>query len=134
MGRRKALKYGLSISRITPFHKLYGLDKKKWVIDWEHKIQGVLYNHGTAYSGAYAHGNLAKDNFCSAVMGHLHTNAGTIWAANKDKIYFGLAVGCGIDHKSYAMAYAKQSKKKYMLGCGVVTENGRYPQFVPMKL
>jgi hypothetical protein len=34
---------------------------------------------------------------------------------------FGTQVGCGIDHDSYAMAYAKRGKKP-AIGCAVVID------------
>jgi hypothetical protein len=46
---------------------------------------------------------------------------------------FGMQVGCGIDHESYAMAYAKYGKKP-AIGCGVVLNNGKLPVNLLMEL
>ena len=37
-----------------------------------------------------------------------------------------MQVGCGIDHDSYAMAYAKYGKKP-AIGVGVILNNGQIP-------
>ena len=42
-----------------------------------------------------------------------------------------VAVGCGIDAKSYAMGYM-QGGKKEALGCGVVLDSGKTPINVKM--
>ena len=35
-----------------------------------------------------------------------------------------MQVGCGINHESYAMAYAKYGKKP-VVGCGVIANSGK---------
>ena len=55
----------------------------------------------------------------STVQGHIHTQAYTEWQVGKNFKVFGMQVGCGIDSKSYAAAYAKNFKKQ-AIGCGVV--------------
>ena len=42
-----------------------------------------------------------------------------------------MQVGCGVDRRSYAMAYAKHFAKSYKLSCGVVLENGTLPMVIP---
>ena len=130
---RKALRYGLSQSVVKTFKKIWDLPKG-WEFEEEFYRYGVLFTHGNGRAGMYAHGKLAQDEFCSSVMGHLHSNAGTLWGSNKNHRYFGLAVGCGVDQKTYSMAYAKYFKRKFMIGCGVVTDSGNYAQFIPMKI
>jgi len=44
-----------------------------------------------------------------------------------------MQVGCGIDHRSYAMAYAKDYGKP-AIGIGLVLESGTLPINVLMKL
>jgi hypothetical protein len=43
-------------------------------------------------------------------------------------------VGSGIDRKTYAFEYGRDFKKKPIIGCGVVTDNGRFAQFFPMDI
>jgi hypothetical protein len=45
-----------------------------------------------------------------------------------------MQVGCGIDDKSYAMAYAKYIKKKSIISCGVFLDEGKLPLIIPMEL
>ena len=44
-----------------------------------------------------------------------------------------MQVSCGIDHESYAMAYAKAGKKP-AIACGVILNNGKTPINVMMQL
>ena len=44
-----------------------------------------------------------------------------------------MQVGCGIDNKAYAMAYAKNYGKP-AIGCGVILNNGKTPINVLMEL
>lgn len=55
----------------------------------------------------------------STVQGHLHTKAYTDYFVGANFKIFGSQVGCGIDHDSYAMAYAKRGKKP-AIGCMVI--------------
>jgi hypothetical protein len=57
----------------------------------------------------------------STVQGHLHTQCYTNWYVGQNFKVFGTQVGCGIDHDSYAMAYAKRGKKP-AIGCAVVID------------
>lgn len=89
----------------------------------------VLYIHG---EGGTARTRI-KHDLQSVVQGHLHTQAYTEWLVGARFKIFGMQVGCGIDHQSYAMAYAKAGKKP-AIGCGVVLENGTQPINVLMDL
>ena len=78
-------------------------------------IDDVLYVHG---EGGEARSKSLK-NMQSTVQGHLHTKCYTNWhVGNKTRI-FGMQVGCGINHESYAMAYGKNFGKP-AIGCGVI--------------
>ena len=49
---------------------------------------GVRYQHGTGYSGKYAHIQAAYDNRQSTVVGHTHSSLGGEYIANyKDRIF-----------------------------------------------
>lgn len=89
----------------------------------------VLYIHG---EGGTARTRI-KHDLQSVVQGHLHTQAYTEWLVGARFKIFGMQVGCGINHQSYAMAYAKAGKKP-AIGCGVVLENGTQPINVLMDL
>ena len=89
----------------------------------------VEYIHG---EGGTARTKMKKD-LQSVVQGHLHTQAYCEHLVGKNFRIFGMQVGCGIDHKSYAMAYAKNFGKP-AIGCGVVLNNGTQPINVLMDL
>lgn len=78
-------------------------------------IDNVQYVHG---EGGTAR-TKSKADMMSTVQGHLHTQCYTEWSVGAKFRIFGMQVGCGIDHESYAMAYAKAGKKP-AIGCGVV--------------
>lgn len=78
-------------------------------------IDDVQYIHGEAGT---AHAKCRAD-MMNTVQGHLHTQCYTQWFVGAKFRIFGMQVGCGIDHDSYAMAYAKRGKKP-AIGCGVV--------------
>jgi len=115
------------------FRDIWGLPTR-WKDDYCWIIDGVKYSHGTGLSGDDAHKKAAQQNRQSSVIGHTHS-AGAIayLVSEKDRI-FGMNVGCGIDRKTYAFEYGRDFNKKPVLGCGVVTDKGKYCQFFPMEI
>jgi len=105
------------------------LDTPKWNFVESVTYDDVLYIHG---EGGTARSRMRKD-LNSVVQGHLHTQFYCDYLVGKNFSIFGMQVGCGIDNKSYAMAYAKNYGKP-AIGCGVVLENGTQPFNVLMKL
>lgn len=103
-----------------------------WHIHPYLEIDGVLYEHGHTQGGMYAARNLAIHNGQSTVIGHHHTTAGILYVSNRNQMLFGMNVGCLIDIDSYAFAYAKETKFKPTLGCGIVYKG--VPKFIPMIL
>lgn len=75
----------------------------------------VQYIHG---EGGTARTRSKKD-LMSTAQGHLHTQAYTEWTIGAGCKIFGMQVGCGVDHNSYAMGYAKNYPKQ-AIGCGVI--------------
>ena len=105
------------------------LETPKWRFVTEVYIDGVRYVHGDK-SGKPR--TAAKRDMVSTVSGHYHTDMYCEWFFGKTRAIFALAVGCGIDSKSYAMGYM-QGGKKEAIGCGVV--NGGHTAFnVKMEL
>ena len=106
---------------------------KKWNWHDDILIDGVLYTHGTGYSGRNIAFKLAQENMCSVVCGHIHSVAAVNYFTTKTrKTFFGLSVGAGVDDEAYAFAYGRTNYKKSVLGCGVVI-NGKEAIFVPFK-
>jgi hypothetical protein len=97
------------------------------------EIDGVLYVHGGGRhaAGQYGHKNLASHRGMSCVIGHYHRCGGVYSVASRDgNQRFGLQVGCGVDHRSYAMAYCRDDGP-CTLGCGIVVD-GTVAHFAPM--
>ena len=74
-----------------------------------------------------------KAELQSVVQGHLHSQAYTDHLVGSNFKIFGMQVGCGIDRRSYAMAYAKAGKKP-AIGCGIILNSGQLPINVLMDL
>jgi predicted phosphodiesterase len=132
---RKGKTVGLPERAFKNFRDIWNLPDG-WEDDFQFEIGGVLYFHGEGFSGKYGHVTAAYDKRQSVVMGHLHSTAGVEYIANEKDIIFGMAVGCGIDRHSYAMAYGKSFRRKPILGCGMVeyTSNGVNATFLPMHM
>ena len=130
---RKARTEGLPDRLFKPFRDIWGLPNK-WKNEFNFEIDGVIYQHGTGYSGDNAHLKAAYNNRQSTVIGHTHANAGVGYIANEKDCIFGMNVGCGIDRNTYAMNYGRDFKKKPIISCGVVTDHGRYCQIFQMPL
>jgi metallophosphoesterase superfamily enzyme len=105
------------------------LETPKWDFVTDIVIDGVRYVHGDKSNKPMT---AAKRDMISTVSGHYHTDMYVNWYFGKDRSIFAMAVGCGIDSKSYAMAYM-QGGKKEAIGVGVVV-GGHTAINVPMQL
>jgi len=79
------------------------------------EIDNVQYIHGEAGTAR----TKCRADMQNTVQGHLHTQCYIEHYCGQNFRVFGMQVGCGIDHDSYAMAYAKRGKKP-AIACGVV--------------
>ncbi len=113
MAYRKAFSAGVSKYWIKEYNDVLGTPGWDWVESIE--IDGVKYCHGEGKKAIQR----AKADMKSVVQGHYHTEAYVQWAVGDNFKVFGMQVGCGIDHKSYAMAYGKHGPKP-AIGLGVV--------------
>jgi predicted phosphodiesterase len=102
----------------------------KWIKDYKDVLGVPNWNFvdKVVYDNVqYIHGEggtaktKCRADMMSTVQGHLHTQCYTEWFVGQNFKVFGTQVGCGIDHDSYAMAYAKRGKKP-AIGCAVVIE------------
>jgi len=122
---RKARLVGLPTEVLVPFKELWGLDG--WTIHERYedlKIDGVIYRHGDKEKGGQRIAALAnaKEQHCSLVQGHLHAQFGIEFAANHDRIIWGMQVGCGVMPGHPAMKYSRVYSARPILGCGVVID------------
>lgn len=130
---RKSKTVGLPERAFKSFRDIWGLPSR-WRDDFVWEIDGVIYQHGTGYSGDNAHLKVAYNNRQSSVMGHTHSTGAVGYIANEKECIFGMNCGCGIDRRTYAFEYGRDFRKKPILGCGVVTDGGKFAQFFPMSL
>lgn len=109
---RKAFDSQIPSRWIKSYNEVLGTN---W--NWENQVvyDNVQYVHG---EGGTAR-TKAKNDMMSTVQGHIHTQAYVEWFVGKNFKVFAMQVGCGIDSKSYAAAYARNYKKQ-AIGCGVV--------------
>tara|TARA_A100001201_G_scaffold126380_1_gene110871 strand:+ start:612 stop:1328 length:717 start_codon:yes stop_codon:yes gene_type:complete len=105
------------------------LETPNWNFVERYELDGVQYIHG---EGGTARTKCRAD-MMNTVQGHLHTQCYTEHYVGKKFRVFGTQVGCGINHKSYAMAYAKYGKRP-AVACAVVLNNGKTPLNLLMAL
>ena len=122
--QRKATTAGLSSKMLKPLKDLLSLPKGWTVHPRYTKLMlddHVIYQHGECgKQGQFAALQNAKSEFCSVVMGHLHSQAGVWYTANQKKAIFGMATGCGIDAGHMQMSYGVKFASKPVVSCGVV--------------
>lgn len=127
LASRKAMTGGIPSKWIKGYNEVLGTPKWNWVESVTY--DNVLYEHGEGGQAL----TKSKNNMMSSVCGHTHTSCYTQWLVGKKFRVFATQVGCGIDAKSYAAAYAKNFKKQ-AIGCAVVLEDGTIPINLLMKL
>jgi metallophosphoesterase superfamily enzyme len=131
--QRAAKRAGIPKHFIKDYHQWMGCPKT-WVFHDELEIDGVLYTHGDEVGAGGMNASLKRAMHYgkSSVSGHLHTQANINYFANRDKLIFGMQVGCLIDRKALAFAYAKSNLKKPVLTVGIIDRG--VPFLVPMLL
>jgi len=109
---RRAFDSDIPKEWIRDYNEVLGTD---W--NWVENVtyDNVCYEHGEG-GDAY---RKAQQNMQSSVCGHTHTKAGTQFYVGKKYKVFGMQVGCGVDEKTYAAAYAKNFRRQ-AIGCGIV--------------
>jgi len=113
MASRKAFSGGVPRKWIKGYNDVLSTSNWNWV---ESVIyDNVCYEHGEG-GDAY---KKAQQNMQSSVCGHTHTKAGIQYFVGKKYKVFGMQVGCGVNEKTYAAAYAKNFRRQ-AIGCGVV--------------
>lgn len=123
---RKAQSGGVPAQWVKEYKDVLNTPNWKFVVSTD--IDGVHYVHGEGGTAK----TKSKADMRSTVQGHLHTQAYVEYAVGANARIFGMQVGCGINHESYAMAYAKAGKKP-AIACGVVL-GGNTGIVVPMRL
>jgi len=92
------------------------LETPNWKFVTEVYIDDVRYVHGDKSGKPRM---ATKRDMVSTVSGHYHTDMYVEYMFGKTRALFAMAVGCGIDSKTYAMGYM-QGGKKEAIGIGIV--------------
>lgn len=124
---RKAFSGGVSKRWIKEYKEV--LKVPNWDFVESLDLFDININHG---EGGGARIKMKKE-LQSQIQGHLHSDLYVDFIVGKNFRIFGMQVGCGIDFKSYAMAYGKNFKKP-AIGCGVLLNKGTLPIVIPMQL
>jgi hypothetical protein len=98
------------------------LETPDWNFVERYVLDNVQYLHGEGGTAS----TKCRADMMNTVQGHLHTQCYVQNFVGQKFRIFGVQSGCGIDHESYAMAYAKYGKKP-AVGCVVVLNNGKTP-------
>lgn len=112
---RKAQTGGIPRRWIRTYSEVLGT--RHWKFVERAVIDRVQYVHGEAGTAR----TKCKSDMMSTVQGHLHSQAYTEWIVGANHKVFGTQIGCGIDFKKYAFAYAKAGKKP-AIGCAVIID------------
>ena len=124
---RKAFSSGVSKRWIRDYKDV--LNTSGWDFTENIELFDIDFNHGEGGTAK----NRMKTQLRSQVQGHLHSELYVEYAVGANFIVFGMQVGCGVDSKSFAMAYGRNYKKQ-AIGCGVVINKGTLPIVLPMKM
>jgi hypothetical protein len=124
---RKAFSGGVSKRWVKEYKDV--LKVPNWDFVESVEIFNVNINHG---EGGTARSKMKKD-LQSQIQGHLHSDFYLEYIVGKNFRIFGMQIGSGVDHHSYAMAYGKNFKKP-AIGCGVLLNKGTLPILIPMIL
>lgn len=128
---RKAIASGLSRSYFkSPGDILRA--PKGWT--WKMDITLVLPNGSKCYFH-HSKGKALKTGQLygmSHVCGHLHEDFNIQYWSTPENLFFAMTVGCLVDKKSLALAYAKNNQKRQILGVGLIINS--IPMLIPMVL
>lgn len=129
---RKAKHHGIPVAYIRDYQEVLRAPKG-WV--WHNDLYLQYKNNAPIYICHGISANVMKAvqlRGVSVVQGHYHSSFGVGYISNPHNLLFGLQVGCMVDKKSLAFAYAKLNLKRFILGAGVII-NG-VPTAIPMQL
>jgi len=114
----------------------------KWIKSYKEVLEVPNWNFTERYvkdDVQYIHGEggtartKCRADMMNTVQGHLHTQCYIEHYVGQNFRVWGMQVGTGINHESYAMAYAKAGKKP-AVACAVVKDNGTLPINILMPL
>lgn len=111
---RKALTSGVSKRWLKPIGDVLNVG---WEFDEEFIIDDIKYTHGLGKKARHR----AKEEMFSVVQGHYHSESYLEYYVGPDRKIFAMQIGCGIDRRSYAMAYGRNFKKPH-INVGIIQD------------
>ncbi|MFA9409269.1 MAG: metallophosphoesterase [Candidatus Dadabacteria bacterium] len=111
---RKIFVAGVSNRWLKSPNEVLGVN---WEFGEEFIIDDIQYTHGLGKKARMR----AKEEMFSVVQGHYHSESYIEYFVGPDRKIFAMQIGCGIDRRSYAMAYGRNFKKPH-LNVGVVID------------
>lgn len=129
---RKALTHGIPSEMLKSSKEILEAPKGwNWHFDILLKLPtgNDCYFHHSKGTNVLAN---AQKMGCSMVQGHHHEKFEIGYYSTPSGLHFGMTVGCLVNQKSAAFAFAKNNIKRFILGCGVIV-NG-VPYLIPMVL
>lgn len=121
---KKAAEAGLPKAMIRTLEELFPYKGWHWRLEDEPVVyNNIAFMHGDELTG----GIMAKVRTLgmSVVQGHSH-KAELVYNCTFNKQCFGMDVGCMVDKKSAAFAYAKKSLTKVWVGFGYIQDGVPY--------
>ncbi len=114
---------------MRPMEDLFGMPEG-WKVEDQIEIDGVQYHHGETAGGVNGFRKDCEKRMRCTVTGHNHSNAGISATATDQELVWGMAVGCGVDHKHMAFAYGKHFANKPIIACGVVIDGEPHVEYM----
>lgn len=128
---KKALGADLPSQVIRSFREIFGIPDE-WEIKQQFVVMAnkceIVVDHGEEFPDAL---QAAISYGVNVVQGHHHAKAGVQYARSRVQELWGMSVGCLVDRESFAFSYGDKSKRKPMIGCGIVL-NG-IAHFIPLR-
>ena len=129
---RTAENAGIPGRLIRNYAKTWETPGWNWVENYTDKKSETLFLHGDEGGGSlYPAYNMVRKHGMSVVMGHHHSCAGFKPLVNPIRRMFGLDVGCLIDDKSKAFAYAGKQIMRSVLGAAWIKDGQPHFEFLP---
>ena len=123
---RKAFSSGVSARWVKSVDEM--LKVPNWEFKETHWEGNIMFCHGL---GRKAHTRMKQD-MVSVVQGHYHSESYIRYQVGRDRKTFAMQLGCGIDHRAYAAAYAKHFMRQH-INVGVLLK-GKVPLIEYMEL
>jgi len=128
---KAAQKARLPSDLVRPLSEVFDTPGWTWGDDWwiESALGPVCVTHGDKKKGALAYARLIG---ASVVQGHWHNEFALQFQNSRNRVFFGMDIGCLADADSLALAYAKRAPLGQMLGCGAIVDG--WPRLFAMEV